>query len=130
MPTLVVLIVDAATALGFGLTYSTLLGYLLVTADAAEFVATYPTGTQAAIVLFCLTVAITVVGVATAIIAVHLYRGTRVGVIGARALLGLVTLVSLVAAFTAHGGFDLGRSPRWLLIAAVHGAALAAMRPT
>ncbi|HEX9968736.1 MAG TPA: hypothetical protein VGB03_01250 [Acidimicrobiales bacterium] len=129
-PALVVLIVDAAAALGFGITYSGLLGYLLVTADDAEFAVTYPTGTQAAIILFCLTVAIAVVGVAAAIVAVHLYRRTRIGVIGARALLGVVTLVTLVAAFTAHAGFDLARSPRWLFLAAVHGAALASLRGT
>lgn len=128
LPALVVLVVDAAAALGFGLTYSALLGFLLVTSSEAELAETYPTGSQAAIALFCLTVAIAVVGAATAIVAVQFRRGARLGRVGAVALLGTVTVATMLAAFVAHGGFDRSRSPRWLLVALVHGGAAAALR--
>ena len=127
MPALLVLVVDAAAAICFGLTYSALLTFLLVTSSEAELARTYPAGARAAALMLLLTLAIAAAGAAAAVGAVRLGRN-RTRRLGATLVLGAVTLVTAVAAFTAHGGFDASRSPRWLAIAAVHGGALAALR--
>jgi hypothetical protein len=127
VPALIVLAVDAAGAICFGLTYSALLGYLVITSSETELADTYPSGGRVAALMLLLTLAIAVAGLVAAVVAVRLGRD-RTRRLGATVVLGAVTVVTAVAAFTAHGGFDGSRSPRWLLIAAVHGGALAVLR--
>lgn len=127
VPALIVLVVDAAAAICFGLTYSALIVHQLTTLDESDRNDPFSLGADTWALLLLVTLAITLAGLIAAVVAVRLGRN-RTRRLGATLVLGAITLVTVVAAFTAHGGFDASRSPRWLLVAAVHGGALAALR--